>query len=1267
MRGSRSFLPSILVFLFTTTSAFAYQQVEIIQEIGQFIKKKEARLLNAPRAVAAVGDKFYIADTEANRVVVLDKSGKVVQAWGQKGNKQGQLREPAGIAVDEQGRVYVADTGNDRIQVFAPDGKWVSGFGAGGSGPKEFDGPAGLAAYRGLLYVTDPGNGRVQVFTYDGIYLTQLTVKTKKDEMKEPVDVAVDVQNRVYVLDAGSNAVRIFDPSGSQVGMFGAKGKGSDGFDDPQGLAVDERGNIFVADAGNHKLKKFDPEGKLLGSIGSEGDGPGQFRDAAGVDIDREGRIAVLDSGKHTLQLFSCETGDARPLAPASPPPFVAFSRELPGEVNALALGKRVWGISGDSLFALGVYAGRRIGASGSEPGHLKGPRGLAVDNDGKFWVADTGNSRLQRFSLEGNLLQVIGKSGSGEGEFRSPSGIAVSPKGNIIIADTGNSRVQVLTAKGMFLGVFGKEGKLRGQFGEPVDVATDGSENIYVADRGNHRIAKFDANGTLLWETGRQGKEDGEFNAPENIVVSPDGEVYVLDAGNARIQAFDGNGKFLRKFGSEGKGPGEFLSPRGLMLEDGIRLFVGDRGNKRVQVFTLLHTPMVPKDVAAQPRVNEVQLSWNPNSETYLEQYRIYRSESPSGPFTPVGVSTDPFFMDRNLPSNRTFHYRVSSKAREGNESTLSAVVFAVTPKLVPSSPRKVRIEALEKQITLSWLPNTEPFMKHYVIERTKQLSSEQWEKVATLDKTVHVDGPLADDTFYYYRVTAVGKEGDESQPSEVVFAQTPKASLTVPPLEIGTVALGELFASAYKYYESHALGTVAIRNNTDKAYPRVKVRFSIKDFMDYPTEIEVEEVAANQQVELSLKPVFNNRILEVTENTPLQSEIALTYYIAGEARTVTRTFPVTLYERHAMTWDRKEKVGAFVTAKDPVVADFARLTIQPYVDAWPNLHSSIVYARAIYGALGVLGLTYIVDPTSPFQQSSENAAAVDYLQYPRDTLARKSGDCDDLSILFLACMENIGIGAALVDVPGHVFVMFNTGVPEKEKDTLGFSDQMLAPYQGTMWVPVEMTMVGASFTRAWQKGAEEYREWSARGKAGIVTIQKAWEQFRPVTLPHTDNGLVKVKSEAIEAKFKGELEAMARERLANLSAGYLAILKKKPGDPDALGQLGILYAENGLYAEALEQFQKMLAADKNNAVALNSIGNISFLQGRLEDAKQAYESALAAVPGDAGIMVNLARVLSRMGRTEEAKKLFLEATAIDPRLTKQFQDVGAAVGIGK
>ncbi|HEY6012078.1 MAG TPA: tetratricopeptide repeat protein, partial [Nitrospirota bacterium] len=262
--------------------------------------------------------------------------------------------------------------------------------------------------------------------------------------------------------------------------------------------------------------------------------------------------------------------------------------------------------------------------------------------------------------------------------------------------------------------------------------------------------------------------------------------------------------------------------------------------------------------------------------------------------------------------------------------------------------------------------------------------------------------------------------------------------------------------------------------------------------------------------------------------------------------------------------------------------------------------------------------------------------------------------------------CMENIGIDAAFVDVPGHVFVMFNTGVAEQDRATLGIPGELLVQYQGTAWIPVEMTMVGTSFTRAWRKGAEEYHSWAAGNKVDVISVRKSWDEFKPVTLPRADVS-AKVKRDEIEAAYKDELEALAQQRLANLSAGYRDALKKNPRDLNALSQLGILYGENGLLAEALEQFQKMLAVDKASALALNNIGNISFLQGRIDDARQAYEAALKASPGDPGVMVNLSRVTAQVGKKEEAKKLLQGAAEIDPRVLRQYPDLASELGIIK
>ncbi len=1255
-----------VVLLCSSLPLFAYQQIEFIHELGDYKTPEGQRMLNGPRALALAGDRIFIADTGAHRVVVLDRTGKTLLTWGSKGDASGQFKSPSGIAVDDQGKVYVVDGGNGRIQIFDQTGKFVRMFGSKGSGPKQFSDPAGIVVAKGLVYVADTGNSRVQVFSPDGIFLNQVTYKTGKDEMKGPVDLAVDTQNKLYVLDPARNNIRVFDPAGKQVLVFGTKGGTTDGFDDPQGLAVDGAGNIFVADSDNYKFKKFDAAGKLQGSLGTEGDGPGQFRRATGLKVDADDKVYILDAKKNTLQAFACEASTQPSLVPSSPLPAEELAGVIAETVSSLAVNKGLWGITKDSLGAVGAADAARFGSRGDEPGMLKSPRGMAVDDAGNIWVTDTDNDRIQKYSSKGKLLHVIGTSGSGEGRFDAPAGIALSPRGNICVADTGNKRVQVFSAKGMFLGAFGKSGALRGQFREPVDLTVDRAGNIYVVDRGNNRFGKYDNNGALLWETGKEGSADGEFDRPENIIVSPDNEVFVLDAGNARVQIFDSNGKFLRKFGSQGRGPGEFKAPLGLALEAGVRLSVGDAGNNRVQTFTLRHTPAVPQDMAAQPRPNEIQVSWKPNTESYLEHYTVYRAESTAGSFKLAGVTKELFFTDKNLPSNKTFTYAVTSQAREGNESALSAPASAVTPKLVPATPRKISIGALEKQITLSWTPNTESFMSSYRVYRSKH-PTEGFEPAAKVEKTVFMDAPLVDETLYYYKITAVGREGDESQPSEAVFATTPKAVLSLPPLEIAKVEIGEIFASSYKYYESHPIGKVIVRNNSGNAFSSAKLTFSIKDYMDYPSEIQLQDIASNQELTLDLKPVFSNKILEVTENTPIQSELALTYYIAGEARSVTRSFPITLYERHAMLWDQKAKLGAFVTPKDPPVVEFTRSVVQQYVEAYPNLHSSLVYARGIYGALGVLGMNYIVDPTSPFQQFSENATSVDYLQYPRDTLSRKSGDCDDLSILFAACLENIGVGTAFIDVPGHVFIMFNTGVLEKDRMTLGFPEELLVRYQGTVWIPVEMTMVGSSFTRAWQKAGEAYRDWAAKGKAEIIVTQKAWELFKPVTLPGNDVKVGAAKRQEIDARFADELEALGRQRLNALSAGYIELLKKNPDDLAALSELGIVFGENGLYAEALQQFQKMLALDKENAGALNNIGNISFLQERLEDAKQAYESSLRVAPDDPGTMVNLSRILLRTNKKEEAKKLFQQAASIDPRMVRQNNDLAADLGVVK
>jgi streptogramin lyase len=226
-------------------------------------------------------------------------------------------------------------------------------------------------------------------------------------------------------------------------------------------------------------------------------------------------------------------------------------------------------------------------GTYGEENGQIHKASALSVVPSGNIYLSDQFNYRIQVFTSNGTFVTAWGTKGEGDGQFLHPHVPGVDSEGNVYVSDRDLASVQKFTGDGKFMMKWSEEGSNDGQLSKPESVIIDSKDNVYVADFGNHRIQKFTNDGKFILKWGSKGIGDGEFNGPAGLSIDRNDNIYVTDRNNNRIQVFTANGTFLTKFGTEGSGSSQFILPEGVGVDINTGLvYVADTGNYRIQVF---------------------------------------------------------------------------------------------------------------------------------------------------------------------------------------------------------------------------------------------------------------------------------------------------------------------------------------------------------------------------------------------------------------------------------------------------------------------------------------------------------------------------------------------------------------------------------------------------------------------------------------------------------------------------------------------------------
>jgi len=226
-------------------------------------------------------------------------------------------------------------------------------------------------------------------------------------------------------------------------------------------------------------------------------------------------------------------------------------------------------------------------GTEGFEDGQFQHSTGIVV-YENNVYVVDGERDIVQKFDNDGNFILKWGGTGNENGKFDEPQGITIDSNGIVYVADSKNHRIQQFTTDGEFLSSFGKYGFGDGKLKTPVDVAIYG-DFIYVSDPGNYKIEKYSSDGIVLESF------DYRFGGfpvrPGGLIVDPNGDIYFVDAGKYRVIKINSDGRTLASWGGVGKGDGKFIEPKDLVLDNRGYLFVLDSSNGLVQKF---ETPIV-------------------------------------------------------------------------------------------------------------------------------------------------------------------------------------------------------------------------------------------------------------------------------------------------------------------------------------------------------------------------------------------------------------------------------------------------------------------------------------------------------------------------------------------------------------------------------------------------------------------------------------------------------------------------------------------------
>lgn len=467
------------------------------------------------------------------------------------------LVQPQGLAVDRDGSIIVADAGDNRVRRISPDGL-ISTVAS------DLRTPYGVAVGpNSEIYIADLGNNRVRFVNSDGAAATFAgggdkipeqgkPIKATEAKLDRPRNVAVDSNGTVYFSDFGAN--RIYRVTGDGILSVWV----DTGLRNPAGLAVDASGALYVADSGNQRIQKI-ANGTAYSVITD-------FGVVTSIALDSAGRL-YASAGDRVAVI--APWGELASLNTPSDEIFV----DSTGRILTVAYRQVRSYIKENTKILAGNGFGSYFGDGAPRTQwRFQGPTGLARDQQGNLFIADTANGGVRRIAPDGTLSTVSAALGQ-------PAYFTFDSANLLYFSEAKSGTVYTFDRSGK-LQVYSR-GSGAKPFRSPSGIGFDLRGDLYVADTGNGLLRKVTPDGFVSTIAGGGSSElDGfamtlQLNNPRGLAVAPDGTVWFTETTRLRKLTPDGK---ITTFSDL-----PLLDARGLRFDSQGRLLIADAGAHRI------------------------------------------------------------------------------------------------------------------------------------------------------------------------------------------------------------------------------------------------------------------------------------------------------------------------------------------------------------------------------------------------------------------------------------------------------------------------------------------------------------------------------------------------------------------------------------------------------------------------------------------------------------------------------------------------------------